>query len=309
MKPGPSKLVCVVAGLFTCVLLACGAEQRPSASTISQSGSGGESSLISTGGVGEAGMANASGVGAGGSNSTTSANGYFSFFVTSYRAIAVLSGTAQGFGGDLRFGETGDGAGLRGADKICTAVAERSAPGNGKVWRAFLSTSEENAIDRIGEGPFYDRRGRLVAAHKLDLLATRPIGADRAIINDLPNEDGTPNHSPDGTLVDNHDTLTGTNKDGGLYGPDSACSDWTSAVADNTKPPRVGHTWPSISARDHITGGATGNIEGMAHWISALNESGCGVGVNLIETGSPSKDGTVGSGGGYGGIYCFALTP
>src|SRR4051812_38554586 len=53
----------------------------------------------------------------------------FSFFVTSLRAMQRLSGSADGFGGDLRFGETGEGAGLRGADQICTTIAEQSMPG------------------------------------------------------------------------------------------------------------------------------------------------------------------------------------
>ena len=48
---------------------------------------------------------------------------------------------------------------------------------------------------------------------------------------------------------------------------------------------------------------------GMCNWMSALDESGCAPGVNLIQTGGPGRDGTVGSGGGYGGFYCFALTP
>ena len=34
----------------------------------------------------------------------------FSFFVTSYRATQALSGSENGFGGDLRYGETGPGA-------------------------------------------------------------------------------------------------------------------------------------------------------------------------------------------------------
>ena len=84
---------------------------------------------------------------------------HFSFFVTSLKAVQDLSGSEDGFGGDLRFGETGPGAGLRGADKICATIAERSMPGSSaKQWRAFLSvTADENgqplnAIDRIGEG-------------------------------------------------------------------------------------------------------------------------------------------------------------
>lgn len=53
----------------------------------------------------------------------------FSFFVTSLQSLRELSGSRTGFGGDLRFGETGEGAGLRGADKICAAIAELSMPG------------------------------------------------------------------------------------------------------------------------------------------------------------------------------------
>ena len=95
----------------------------------------------------------------------------FSFFVTSLKAMQALSGSPLGFGGDLRFGEQGPGAGLRGADKICSAVAEMSMPGSAqKQWRAFLSVASDadgqpvNAIDRIGEGPWYDRLGRLVVS-------------------------------------------------------------------------------------------------------------------------------------------------
>ena len=94
----------------------------------------------------------------------------FSFFVTSLAALRDLSGSQNGFGGDLRYGETGAGAGLRGADKICAAIAERSMPGSSvKQWRAFLSATDDgsgnqvNAIDRIGEGPWYDRLGRMLA--------------------------------------------------------------------------------------------------------------------------------------------------
>jgi hypothetical protein len=239
----------------------------------------------------------------GGSTATSGTSEKFSFFVTSYAAIKALAGSDQGFGGDLRYGETGDGAGLRGADKICAAVAERSMKGNGKTWRAYLSTSTVNAIDRIGTGPWYDRRGRTVAQNTAALIATRPTGADSAIKDDLPNEDGVANHAPDGTQVDNHDTLTGTDHLGKLFGPNAHCSDWTSSAKDTSKKPRVGHSWP------RSFGSVGANEPGMAHWASALDESGCGAGVNLIETGAPGNDGVVGSGGGYGGIYCFALTP
>jgi hypothetical protein len=135
-------------------------------------------------------------------------------------------------------------------------------------------------------------------------------GADPAIINDLPNEYGVPNHAPDGVLVDNHDILTGSGADGRLYGDArSTCQDWTSSVGTDGNP-RCGHSWPrGGGGRGGRFGGFSGT-GGMAHWISALDEAGCAPGVNLIETGGPNPfSPTVGSGGGYGGFYCFALAP
>ncbi len=238
----------------------------------------------------------------------------FSFFVTSVRALVELSGNSQGFGGDLRFGETGAGAGLRGADKICTAIAERSMPGSGrKVWHAFLSATNDgsgsrvNAIDRIGNGPWYDRLGRLLANNRTELLNTRPPNADPAIINDFPNEDGVPNHAPDVGMgqVDNHDMLTGSNSQGQLYSMTATCLDWTSAMGNTALEgrPRVGHSWPRGGPGG--PGGGSG-----AHWINALDEAGCRAGISLIEMGPPiPSNPTVGSGGGYGGFYCFAMEP
>lgn len=238
----------------------------------------------------------------------------FSFFVTSLKAIQKLSGSKDGFGGDLSYGETGPGAGLRGADKICAAIAEGSMPGAGKkVWRAFLSaTADENgkqvnAIDRVGSGPWYDRLGRLFAMSKADLLYTRPNGADPVIQDDFPNEDGVPNHQPDPTQpkVDNHDMLTGTNDKGQLYSTTATCLDWTGNKGDKTLEgrPRVGHSWPR-------SGGGKPGPTDTNNWMSSLDEAGCAPGINLLETGGPKpNENTVGSGGGYGGFYCFALTP
>lgn len=246
----------------------------------------------------------------------------FSFFVTSLRAMQELSGSADGFGGDLRYGEEGPGAGLRGADLICATIAEESLPGAGKKqWRAFLSAAEGedgqavHAIDRIGEGPWYDRLGRLFANGKSELLADRPTNADAAIKNDFPNEDGVGNHRPDPNQgqVDNHDFLTGSNDEGRLYSATATCLSWTGGTGNKTLEgkPRVGHSWPrSGGPGGGGGGGGPGGDTNMANWMSALTESGCAPGVNLIETGGPSaSSNTVGSGGGYGGIYCFALTP
>jgi hypothetical protein len=238
----------------------------------------------------------------------------FSFFVTSLVALQELSGNPDGFGGDLRFGETGPGAGLRGADKLCGTIADRSMPGaSAKGWRAFLSAAaDENgeqvdAIDRIGDGPWYDRTGRLLAPTLADLRHTRPQNGDPEIADDFPNEDGVPNHAPDPLEgeVDNHDMLTGTDTDGTLYSADATCLDWTANAGDEELEgePRVGHSWP----RGFGGGGPGGNAD---HWMSSLTESGCAPGVSLIEMGPPDPNSnTVGSGGGYGGFYCFALQP
>ncbi|MES1172632.1 MAG: hypothetical protein ABUL77_05305 [Bacteroidota bacterium] len=256
-------------------------------------GAGGRGGSSATGGSGTGG-------GAGG------ALGRFSFFVTSVGAMKRLSKNVNGFGGDLRYGEA---TGLAGADKICREIAETAMPGAGaKTWRAFLSTTKGgvndgpvHAIDRVGDGPWYDRMGRLLAMNKANLMMTRPGGADPAIINDFPNEDGVPNHQ-DGApgctgnaCPDNHDFLTGTGTNGMLYNADwsNTCHDWTSAVGADGKP-RCGHSWP----------------RGVQSWMSILNEAGCAAGINLVEMGGPkASDPSVGSGGGYGGIYCFALTP
>ncbi|HKO50672.1 MAG TPA: hypothetical protein VJV79_23290, partial [Polyangiaceae bacterium] len=139
--------------------------------------SGGSVSVAASGGT-SSGQAGAS------AGSTGAANPLldkFSFFVTSLASIKVVSSNPEGFGGDLRFGEVGDGAGLRGADKICKAIAELGMPGAGtKQWRAFLSTTSGgpdggpvHAKDRVGKGPWYDAAGRLVAMTLADL-----IGAD-----------------------------------------------------------------------------------------------------------------------------------
>jgi hypothetical protein len=231
----------------------------------------------------------------------------FSFFVTSLVALRSLSGSANGFGGDLRFGKP---TGLEGADEICRQIAERSAPGNGKTWRAFLSVAvgpagtAVHAIDRIGPGPWYDRRGRLLAPTKavVGSGALRPTGADPAIINDLPNEDGVPNHNPDGTAVDNHHFMTGSTATGTLHtaGATATCQDWTTTVGSAGRP-RCGFSWPRSAGGTQPNG---------AHWISGIDEAGCAAAISITGTGGAPPGATgVGSGGGYGGIYCFALTP
>jgi hypothetical protein len=282
---------------------------------VSGASSAGASGAMSTGGVSGA----ASG-GSGGASGTMSTGGTwgadpdsgmedsgtpvelepFSFFVTSYEAMVRLSGSDDGFGGDLRYMDAPDG--LTGADRICTEIAEYSMPGSGaKGWRAFLSVADDgsgqrvDAIDRIGEGPWFDRLGRTVAETTEDLQNQRPEGADGLIANDLPNEYGIPNHKPDptGPEIDNHHVLTGSDGEGRLYegNVNGTCDNWT-ALEDAGRP-RIGFSW---------------SIDNRVDWISGQDEGGCGAGFDLDGGGgSDPSNPIVGSGGGYGAIYCFAL--
>jgi hypothetical protein len=277
-------------------------------------GAGGGLAAGSGGAMGRAGRGGSAGAAAGsggrgaagamagspaaGSGSVTTEK--FSFFVTSLGGMRELSKSNQGFGGNFKFGEA---TGLAGADKICTTLAEKSLPGSGaKGWRAFLSTAKGgandgpiHAKDRIGQGPWFDRNGRVVANSLSALLQNRPMGADPAIRDDLPNEEGVPNHTDTMQgMDDNHDTVTGSNAQG-MYDNSNTCSDWTSTeTASGQKGPSVGHSWPSQQS-------------GVS-WIKAHPAPGCAASVALVQMGGGMGTG-IGNSGGYGGIYCFALQP
>ncbi|MBN1601551.1 MAG: carboxypeptidase regulatory-like domain-containing protein [Chitinispirillaceae bacterium] len=243
----------------------------------------------------------------------------FSFFATSLAGIQRLSKKTEGFGGDLRFGKTGPGAGLMGADSICQCLAEESMPGSKvKVWRAFLSVTKDasgkkvNAIDRIGKGPWYDRLERVVAMNIADLQHPRPK-ADDDIIDDLPNEDGVPNHRPDPNkpFIDNHQFITGSDTLGRLYSENATCQDWTSSTDTDSKP-RCGLSYPRRGFAMGVGSDPWAEWDGnMTSWISVWNLWGCKPGIDLSEASMRGVKGnyTIGNGGGYGGFYCFALNP
>jgi hypothetical protein len=235
----------------------------------------------------------------------------FSFFVTSLEIMQELSGSQDGFGGNL--------GGLSGADDICQQAADRVGFG-AKTWRAFLSATDDgsgnpvHAIDRIGDGPWYDRNGRLIAENRAGLLQERPDG-DAQAVNDLANEHG------EGLMQfgDTHDIVTGTNAQGQLDSPELAktCNDWTSTTVNPSTGDegggtsggggwvpgggfgafnngvRVGHSWPAMSG---------------TNWMTAHTEGSCAAGVNLVQNG-PGDGSSIGAGGGWGAIYCFALQP
>jgi hypothetical protein len=209
----------------------------------------------------------------------------FSFFVTSLATIRLQANSQDGFGGNL--------GGLAGADAICQRAAADVGFGH-KTWRAFLSTASGpvHAIDRIGTGPWYDRAGRLIANDRAGLLQQRPAG-DTQAVNDMADETGAGTKS----FGDTHDIITGTNAQGMLDGTDASatCNDWTSAVGPGSENKvRAGHSWPAMS--------------GM-NWMMAHRLPGCAAGIRLTITPPGQQGDTVGGQGGWGGLYCFALTP
>jgi hypothetical protein len=204
--------------------------------------------------------------------------------------MQLLSGSDDGFGGDLRYGGATDG--LTGADNICQEIASRVCHGH-KTWKAYLSTSTVDAKDRItGTGPWYDYAGNLVANDVAGLMGAdaRPAGGccDDGIFDETGIfHDGTTDVNSDGQDDDDHDVLTATSDDGTYDG--FSCDDWTSTTASGSV--RFGHAWPANSGTS---------------WQTVHGGQSCAAGTNFIQ-GGQGNGSSVGAGGGYGAIYCFAV--
>ena len=94
----------------------------------------------------------------------TVTNPNMSFFVTSR--------TVERNGQPVSGGNLG---GLAGADQFCTTLANEALPNNGRTWRAYLSTTTVDAIDRIGSGPWLNALGETIANNAAELIATPPL--------------------------------------------------------------------------------------------------------------------------------------
>ncbi len=171
-------------------------------------------------------------------------------------------------------GQGGDLGGLQGADAHCAALAS-AAGSSGKTWRAYLSTSGGNTIharDRIGQGPWYNAEGELIARNLDDLHYSNVLFTKQTALNEMGNIVNGRGDNPN-----QHDILTGSNPDGTSSG--SNCNNWTSSAEDGSA--TVGHF-------DRQGGGAI-----PESWNAAHQSRGCSL-ENLIGT------------GGNGYFYCFA---
>ena len=125
----------------------------------------------------------------------------------------------------------GDLGGLAGADAHCQSLAQAAGAGN-KTWRAYLSTSARgganpvHARDRIGNGPWQNAKGVVIATSVADLHSdNNKISKANAL-----DEKGQPIKVRGDTPV-MHDVLTGSDKDGHPFpgNMDLTCGNWTSS--------------------------------------------------------------------------------
>ncbi len=201
-------------------------------------------------------------------------------------AIALALSSAVGAqSADMTFfvtstgsGKGADFGGLTGADRLCQTLAAAVGAG-GKTWRAYLSTQGAGAVnakDRIGDGPWQNAKGVVVAKNNAELHATNNLTKQTALTEkgEVVNGRGdTPNQ---------HDVLTGTQPDGTAFGgaDDKTCGNWTKSGDGSAV---VGH---------HDRTGLDTSPPALS-WNSSHGSRGC-------------SDPALVSTGGAGKLYCFA---
>jgi hypothetical protein len=177
----------------------------------------------------------------------------------------------------------GDGANLggpAGADQHCHMLASEVGAGH-RTWRAYLSTMASggqpaiSARDRIGQGPWYNARGVMVARDLAHLHSEDANLGKETSLNERGEEVNGRGDDPN-----RHDILTGSQPDGTAYSgsDDLTCGNWTWNGEGSAQ---VGH-------HDRVGGGAN-----PTSWNSSHGSRGCSQ-EDLRST------------GGDGLFYCFA---
>ena len=182
-----------------------------------------------------------------------------SFFVTS---------VGSGKGADL--------GGLKGADAHCASLAEATGVA-GKTWAAYLSTSDTDARDRIGKGPWVNAKGVKIA----DDVASLHSDANAISKQTALDEKGEVVNGR-GDKPNRHDVLTGSKPDGTKIA-DQTCGDWTMSGAEGVA--MMGH---------HDRTGLDESAAAKSWNSSHASRGGC------------SQEALKGTGG-DGLFYCFAV--
>jgi hypothetical protein len=249
--------------LFT--LMGCSSEPEPGGGSGGSGGSGANTGGMTTGGGGSANTGGGGSANGGGGVSTTGGGG-----TTGGSVAAGGGGTSAGGGGTNTGGggtsaggggaggtsggtggagskttffvtsdtsKTGKLGGLEGADKRCNDLAA-AAGITGHVFKAYLSATGTDAKSRIGNGPWYNQKGTLIAMNVADLHNAAMVkgSADLFITEKGDKVNGQWAGSP---TPNEHDILTGSNADGTIA-TGKTCMDWTSDSAQATA--TVGHS-------------------------------------------------------------------
>ena len=188
-------------------------------------------------------------------------------------------------------GKGADLGGLAGADGHCANLA-KAAGSTRTDWKAYLSTSMvvdrsggrpykitsgTNARDRIGQGPWHNAKGELIASNLDELHG----GGNKIDLKTGVDEKGNPVNGR-GQRPNRHDILTGSDPQGqfSTAGGDTTCGNWTKSAEGSAI---VGH-------HDRV---GLNKDRNMISWNSAHGSRGCG------EADLPKS-------GGAGLFYCFA---
>lgn len=140
--------------------------------------------------------------------------------------------TQKKFRGDLM-----NGGGVTGADAACTAAAQGAQLGG--TFKAWISTSTQNAIDRIVDvGPWQDLSGATLFADREGLKTSPKVGIRL---------------DERGQFLPSDRVWTGTQYGGTFDSLNGACKDWTSgSMSDLAKIGQVGRSdgaaWTAFSA-------------------------------------------------------------
>jgi len=204
-----------------------------------------------------------------------------------------LSGTAQAqqvpqapnmsfFVTSASLGKGGDLGGLAGADAHCQQLATTAGAG-GKTWRAYLSTPETptakgtNARDRIGNGPWQNAKGEVIAQNVDDLHSNN----NKLTADTILTERGTKVSGVGFTPVW-HDVLTGSQPDGRAFpgNINMTCANWSSSEFGK-------------AALGHSDRRGLADNEFARSWNASHQSRGCSQ-ADLAAT------------GGNGLFYCFA---
>lgn len=185
-------------------------------------------------------------------------------------------------------GKGGDLGGLEGADRHCQTLA-LAAGGGDRSWRAYLSTQAPsladtnfvNARDRIGNGPWQNAKGDVIAFNVYELHSASSNLTKLTALN----EKGQPVNGRT-EKPNTHDMLTGSRPDGTAFPggqfSDMTCGNWTKSGADGAA--MTGH---------HDRAGPL-DASWAVSWNSAHPTLGCS-----LEKIRPT--------GGEGLFYCFAI--